>query len=213
MQNKRRFSTRRVALHIFLTSRLLTRGHLILLSRSSFQFQFHILIFLSRVSTLTRDIDIAIIRPSVCPSVRKGPVLDENGLTYIVTVFFHHTVAQSFQFYQHQTSSRNFDGVTPCGALNTGIKISRSRYYSTLNNSKMAQDIFTMADQQKVAYDLSNGAILNDLERPLTWFSRSRHSSTLNISEMAKDTGSYYGRRIGNRTQAFTWYTTFNDLQ
>jgi len=34
----------------------------------------------------------------------------------------------------------------------------------------MVQDraIFTMADQQKVAYGLSNGAIFNDLERPLT---------------------------------------------
>ena len=41
----------------------------------------------------------------------------------------------------------------------------------------MVQDraIFTMADQWKVAYGLSNGAILNDLERPLTWFTRSRH--------------------------------------
>jgi len=29
-------------------------------------------------------------------------------------------VAQPFSFYQHQTSSRNSDGVTPCGALNTG---------------------------------------------------------------------------------------------
>jgi len=45
-----------------------------------------------------------------------------------------------------------------------------------------------MADQQKVAYSLSNGANVNDLERPLTWFSMSRHSLTLNISEMAKDT-------------------------
>ena len=34
---------------------------------------------LSRVSTLTRDIDIAIL--SVCPSVCDIPVLDENGLT------------------------------------------------------------------------------------------------------------------------------------
>jgi len=34
---------------------------------------------------------------------------------------------------------------------------------------------------------VSNGAIFNYLERPLTWFSRSRHSLTLNI-EMAKDT-------------------------
>jgi len=48
----------------------------------------------------------------------------------------------------------------------------------------MVQDrgIFKMADQYKVAYGLSNDAIFNDLERPLTWFSRSRHSLTLNIS-------------------------------
>jgi len=42
-------------------------------------------VFLSRVSILTRDIDIAnlsvrpYVRPSVCPYV---PVSDENGLTY-----------------------------------------------------------------------------------------------------------------------------------
>jgi len=30
--------------------------------------------------------------------------------------------------------------------------------------------IVTMADQQKVAYDLSKGAIFNDLERPLPQF-------------------------------------------
>jgi len=46
------------------------------------------LVFLSRVSTLTRDIDIAnlSVRPFVClsvrPSVRYVPVSDENGLTY-----------------------------------------------------------------------------------------------------------------------------------
>jgi len=51
----------------------------------------------------------------------------------------------------------------------------------------MVQDrgIFAMADQYKVAYGLSNGAIFNDLERPLTWFSRSRYSLTLNISQTA----------------------------
>ena len=41
--------------------------------------------FLSRVSTLTRDIDIAIL--SVCLSVRNVPVLDENGLTYRYSFF------------------------------------------------------------------------------------------------------------------------------
>ena len=54
----------------------------------------------------------------------------------------------------------------------------------------MVQDtnIFTMADQYKVAHGLSNGAIFNDLERPLAWFSRSCHSLTLNISQTATDT-------------------------
>jgi len=47
--------------------------------------------FLSRVSTLTRDIDIAIL--SVRPSVRNTLVLYENGLTYRHS-FFHHTVVQ-----------------------------------------------------------------------------------------------------------------------
>ena len=39
--------------------------------------------FLSRVSILTRDIDIAnlFVRLSVCLSVRDVPVSDENGLT------------------------------------------------------------------------------------------------------------------------------------
>jgi len=48
--------------------------------------------------------------------------------------------------------------------------------------------ILTMADQQKVVYDLSNSAIFNDLERPLPPVSKSRHSLTLNISETVRDT-------------------------
>jgi len=60
------------------------------------------LCFLSRVSVLTRDIDIAdlSVRLSVRPSVRYVPVLYENGLTYSQTFF----TVQSFPFYQHQTS-------------------------------------------------------------------------------------------------------------
>ena len=48
--------------------------------------------------------------------------------------------------------------------------------------------ILTMADHYKVVYDLSNGAIFNDFERPLPRVSRSRHSLTLNISETVRDT-------------------------
>jgi len=50
--------------------------------------------------------------------------------------------------------------------------------------------ILKMTDQQKVVYyyHLSNGAILNDLERPVSPVSRSRHSLMLNISETVRDT-------------------------
>jgi len=50
--------------------------------------------FLSRVSTLTSDIDIAFclyvrpsVRPSICLSVRNTLVLYENGLTYRLVFF------------------------------------------------------------------------------------------------------------------------------
>ena len=38
----------------------------------------------------------------------------------ILLLFLHHSVPKSFSFCAYQTSSRNSDGVTPCGALNTG---------------------------------------------------------------------------------------------
>ena len=52
-----------------------------------------------------------------------------------------------------------------------------------------------MADESKVAYGLSKGAILNDLERPLTWFPRLCHCLTLNIAEMAKHTAIWKANR------------------
>ena len=65
---------------------------------------------------------------------------DENGLIYRDSFFFHHTVAQQFQFYQQQTYSRNSDGDTPyVGAkYRCGIKISR---FSTNKSLYLANDI------------------------------------------------------------------------
>jgi len=54
-------------------------------------------------------------------------------------------------------------------------------------------NILTTADQQKLVYYLSNGAIFNDVERPLPPVSRSLHSLTLNISEMVRDTDNFNG--------------------
>jgi len=77
--------------------------------------------FLSLVITLTRDIDTANLCRFVCPSIRplRSGILWKR-LNLLSWFFFHRTVARSFQFYQYQTSSRNSDGVTPAGALNTG---------------------------------------------------------------------------------------------
>jgi len=44
-----------------------------------------------------------------------------------------------------------------------------------------------MADQYKVIYDLSIGAIFNDLNDPLTQISTSCQYSTLNISVTVED--------------------------
>ena len=83
-----------------------------------------------------RDIDIANL--SVCLSVRYVPVPYENGLTYRHS-FFNHTVAQSFCFYLHQTSSRNSDGVTPCGGAKYRWGIRNSRF-STNKSLYLAND-------------------------------------------------------------------------
>ena len=66
-----------------------TVGNIVIVERTS------VFDFLSRVSIVTRDIDIAnlSVRPSVRPSVRNIPVSDKNGLTYGHT-FFHSTVAK-----------------------------------------------------------------------------------------------------------------------
>jgi len=85
-----------------------------------------------------------------------------------------------------------------------------SRYNSTLNNSKTVQDraILTIVDQQKVVYGLSNGAIFNDLEQPLTQFFNSCHYLTLNISETVWDKELQW-----NNNSHFEWsWVTLSDL-
>ena len=76
-----------------------------------------VLMFLSCISILTHDIDIANL--SVCLSVRLSvcyvPVPDENGLTYCHSFFIIRQPNHS-----SFTSIKYSDGVTTCGALNTG---------------------------------------------------------------------------------------------
>jgi len=83
-------------------------------------------VFIARQHTDARYWCSKYVRPSVCPSVRPFIMFRyQMKQLNISSQFFHHT-AQSFFFYQHQTSSRHSDGVTPCrGAkYRWGIKIS-----------------------------------------------------------------------------------------
>ena len=145
--------------------------------------------FLSRVITLTRDIDIAIM--FVCLSVRLSVTL---GIRWkrlnILSQSFHHTVAQSFQFYWHQTFSKNSDGFTPCGSAKYrwSIKISR---FSTNKSLYLANDTIYRHSYygRRIGNcsQVSNGTNFNDLELPLTQISRSRYYSTSNNSKMVQD--------------------------
>ena len=89
-----------------------------------------------------------------------------------------------------------------------------------------------MADQQKVVYDLSNGAIsaavkhkivhflaksmkyiFNDLEQPLTQFSRSRYILTLNISQTVKDTATVTMKGEQETAPKLSNSTSLHDLE
>ena len=121
-------------------------------------FYFFVLSFLSRVSILTRDIDIANMSVclSVCPSVTFRYQM--KTAKHIVIVFSPCGSTIILVLPASNISSRNSNGVTPCGdaIYRWGIKISR---FSTNKSLYLAND------------------------------TRYRHS--------------YYGRRIGNRAQAF----------
>ena len=119
--------------------------------------------FLSHVSTVMCDIDIAIlsIRPSVRPSVRNVLVSDENGLTYCHSFFTirqpnHSSFTGIKHFHKIPTGSV---ALCRCAKYRWGIKISRF----------------------------------------LT-------SKLLYLTNDTRQCHSYYGRRIGNCTQAFEWH-------
>jgi len=144
---------------------------------------------LSRVSILTRDIDIAnlSVRPSVCPS-RSGI----RGKRLNISSHFSPYGSPITLFYQHQTFSHNSDGVTPCeGAkYRLGIKISR---FSTNKSLYLANDT-----EYRHSY---YGSRIGTRMRSIKWchfqwpqtnrkalVSRSHYSLTLNISQTVTDT-------------------------
>jgi len=170
--------------------------------------------FLSRVSILTRDNDIAnlSVRLSVCLSVRPSvcyvSVSDENGLTY----------RHSFSPYGSpiilvlpaSNTFTEFRRVTPCGGsiCTRGIKISR---FSTNKSLYLANDT-----RYRHSY---YGRRIRTRMRSIKWchfqwpWTNPNHVFKVTPLFDAKYLTNgyryghgYYSRRIGNRTQAFQWH-------
>ena len=164
----------------------------------------HEIIFLSRVSILTRDNDIANL------SVRYVPIPYENGLTLHIVIVFAPYGSQSFCFYQHQTYSRNSDGVTPCGGAKYrwGKKISR---FSTNMSLYHANDTI----YRHSCYGRRIGTRMRSIKwfhfqwpwtNPNPVFKVTPLSDAKYLTNGYRYGHSYYRRRIGNRTQAFEWH-------
>ena len=145
---------------------------------------------------------------SVCPSVRYVPLPDENGLTYRHSFFT--ILAQSFHFYQHQTYSRNSDGVTSRGSAKYrwGITILRC---STNNSLYLAND----TKYRHSCYDRRIWTRMRSIKWchfQLPWttpnlvFKVTAFFDTEYLTNGYRYGRSYYRRRIGNRTKAFEWH-------
>jgi len=97
----------------------------------------HAIFFLSRVSILTRDIDIANL--SVCPTVRNVPVSDENGLTYRHSFSHQNQMCPIILVLPASNIFTKFRRGQPCGGAKYrwGIKMSR---FSTSKLLYLAND-------------------------------------------------------------------------
>ena len=125
------------------------------------------------------------VRPSVCHT----PIFCRI-LRYVLKLFRSRPHHSSFSNF-HTKRYGNILAETPLmGGRVQGVSKNRDfrPIYRFISEIIQNRAILTTANQQKVVYDLSNGAIFNDLERPRTQILRSRYSLTLNISETVRDT-------------------------
>ena len=167
-------------------------------------------IFIARQHTDARYRYSKSVRLSVCLSVRPW----RSGIRWkrlnISSQFFYHTVAQSYCFHQHQTDSRNSDGVTPCGGdkYRWGIKISR---FSTNKSLYLAND----ARYLHSYYGRWIGTHMRSIKwchfqwlwtNPNPVFKVTPLFDAKYFTNGYRYGHSYYRRRIGNRTQAFEWH-------
>ena len=153
------------------------------------------------VSTPTRDIDIAIL--SVRPSVRHTPVFYIERLNTLYSSLFaengsNYTVIYCDDFFTRQPSHSSFASIkhllreisTGSSPIARGVKyrwdIKKNRHYS---------------------FSVPNGMAIFG-RRMQGCMKKSRFSTNLSIyvGNDLRQGHSYYGRRIGNRTQAFEWY-------
>ena len=166
--------------------------------------------FLSRVSTLTRDIDIAnlSVRLSVRPSARNVPVSDENGLTYrhsfspygspIILVLPASNIITKFR-RGHPLQGAKYRW----GRKNSRFSTNKSLYLA--NNTKYRHSYYgrwigTRMRSIKWCHFQWPWTNPNPVFKVTPLF----HAKCL--TNGYRYDYSYYRRRIGNRTQAFEWH-------
>jgi len=165
--------------------------------------------FIARQHTDARYWYSKFVRLSVCLSVR----LLRFGIRWkrlnISSKFFHHMVAQSFSFYQHQTSTRISDRVTPCGGAKYRWRI-KSSGFSTNKSLYLAND----TRYRHSYYGRRIGTRMWSINwchfqwpgtKPNPVFKVTQLFDAKYLTNGYRYGHSYYRRRIGNHIQAFEW--------
>jgi len=169
------------------------------------------ILFLSRVSILTRDIDIANLSVclSVCPSVRYVPVPDENDLKYRHSFF----------------SPYGSPIILVLPALNIFTKFRRghpmwgAKYRWGRENSRFSTNkSLYLANDTKYRhsyYGIWIGTRMRSIKcchfqwpwtNPNPVFKVTPLFDAKYLTNGYRYDHSYYRRRLGNRTQAFEWH-------
>jgi len=124
----------------------------------------------------------------VCSSV----CLSHAGILWTplnISSIFSPSGSSTILVFPHKTLRQYSDGNPSHEGrqMQGGMKKSRFSTNILLYLQNDVRAIVAMEDEYETVVKLSNGAISNDLESPLTYISRSRYYSTLNNSKMVQD--------------------------
>ena len=158
---------------------------------STYRFVLYLLIFILYFyvhfhrATRMNSADYAVAR---CLSVRLSVTRQYSVNTAEHILIFYNQVDPPFYFFRTKLYGNILTGTPLTEVPNARGVWKRDFWPISRFIWQMMQVRATMEGEYETVHKLSNGAIFNDLEQPLTKFSRSRHSLMQNISQTALDT-------------------------